>query len=130
MNPGSFPGSPIVYRVRQNLSNPGHTGISSTCDYIINAPPRVRYRRYKYPPDPNNRILYDHKILCCYADPYNEGNTRKTRHNRAWYSSRDPCFSIRGYSLTALHHRVRVYTCLLYTSDAADERSSVDLGGR
>ena len=25
---------------------------------------------------------------------------------------------------------VRVCTCLLYTSDAADERSSVDLGGR
>ena len=24
----------------------------------------------------------------------------------------------------------RFYTCLLYTSDAADERSSVDLGGR
>ena len=24
----------------------------------------------------------------------------------------------------------RVYACLLYTSDAADERSSVDLGGR
>ena len=24
----------------------------------------------------------------------------------------------------------RVYVCLLYTSDAADERSSVDLGGR
>ena len=24
----------------------------------------------------------------------------------------------------------RVNTCLLYTSDAADERSSVDLGGR
>ena len=24
----------------------------------------------------------------------------------------------------------RHYTCLLYTSDAADERSSVDLGGR
>ena len=23
-----------------------------------------------------------------------------------------------------------LYTCLLYTSDAADERSSVDLGGR
>ena len=29
-------------------------------------------------------------------------------------------------------HELRVYksTCLLYTSDAADERSSVDLGGR
>src|SRR5678815_559265 len=26
--------------------------------------------------------------------------------------------------------RSRNYTCLLYTSDAADERSSVDLGGR
>ena len=25
---------------------------------------------------------------------------------------------------------VRISTCLLYTSDAADERSSVDLGGR
>ena len=24
----------------------------------------------------------------------------------------------------------QIYTCLLYTSDAADERSSVDLGGR
>ena len=24
----------------------------------------------------------------------------------------------------------RTYSCLLYTSDAADERSSVDLGGR
>ena len=26
--------------------------------------------------------------------------------------------------------RYRTITCLLYTSDAADERSSVDLGGR
>ena len=26
--------------------------------------------------------------------------------------------------------RAYVYACLLYTSDAADERSSVDLGGR
>ena len=26
--------------------------------------------------------------------------------------------------------RLPLYTCLLYTSDAADERSSVDLGGR
>ena len=27
-------------------------------------------------------------------------------------------------------HRDQAYFCLLYTSDAADERSSVDLGGR
>ena len=25
---------------------------------------------------------------------------------------------------------LKIYFCLLYTSDAADERSSVDLGGR
>ena len=30
----------------------------------------------------------------------------------------------------ALSHRARPQACLLYTSDAADERSSVDLGGR
>ena len=30
----------------------------------------------------------------------------------------------------ALHHKIIDQPCLLYTSDAADERSSVDLGGR
>ena len=29
-----------------------------------------------------------------------------------------------------LAHQILVHDCLLYTSDAADERSSVDLGGR
>ena len=29
-----------------------------------------------------------------------------------------------------MQHDFYVYFCLLYTSDAADERSSVDLGGR
>ena len=28
------------------------------------------------------------------------------------------------------HGQINIRTCLLYTSDAADERSSVDLGGR
>ena len=28
------------------------------------------------------------------------------------------------------HKWTQIHTCLLYTSDAADERSSVDLGGR
>ena len=31
---------------------------------------------------------------------------------------------------TTTTERILFYTCLLYTSDAADERSSVDLGGR
>ena len=34
------------------------------------------------------------------------------------------------YTLTVLELIGRVHDCLLYTSDAADERSSVDLGGR
>ena len=33
-------------------------------------------------------------------------------------------------SLVSLYSKVQDITCLLYTSDAADERSSVDLGGR
>ena len=48
-------------------------------------------------------------------------------------------FALRQADLPALHGgyasrlslpRLRPWTCLLYTSDAADERSSVDLGGR
>ena len=30
----------------------------------------------------------------------------------------------------SLDNKFETYSCLLYTSDAADERSSVDLGGR
>ena len=33
-------------------------------------------------------------------------------------------------AIAATDARLAVLTCLLYTSDAADERSSVDLGGR
>src|SRR5678815_6022409 len=33
-------------------------------------------------------------------------------------------------TLVQMGATVRIYPCLLYTSDAADERSSVDLGGR
>ena len=34
-------------------------------------------------------------------------------------------------TISNYHRKVaQAYTCLLYTSDAADERSSVDLGGR
>src|SRR5678809_1103333 len=37
---------------------------------------------------------------------------------------------ITWYARDANGNVMSVYTCLLYTSDAADERSSVDLGGR
>ena len=36
-------------------------------------------------------------------------------------------FSSRNHMNVAVHNRL---TCLLYTSDAADEEDSVDLGGR
>mgnify|MGYP003381492446 CR=1 FL=1 len=39
----------------------------------------------------------------------------------------DVCYDIRG---PVLEEAKRLEDCLLYTSDAADERSSVDLGGR
>ena len=35
-----------------------------------------------------------------------------------------------GLAANQVHEPVQVCVCLLYTSDAADERSSVDLGGR
>ena len=43
----------------------------------------------------------------------------------------DPPFNI-GYLYHGYDDRLKTedYLCLLYTSDAADERSSVDLGGR
>ena len=38
---------------------------------------------------------------------------------------------VTGVSMANVKVRLpETYTCLLYTSDAADERSSVDLGGR
>ena len=41
------------------------------------------------------------------------------------WRERDVVDLLRAWSKTGRH-----FTCLLYTSDAADERSSVDLGGR
>ena len=37
---------------------------------------------------------------------------------------------VRGMKMDLFPRPFRVQGCLLYTSDAADERSSVDLGGR
>ena len=37
---------------------------------------------------------------------------------------------MKALMLRTAHYPNHLYTCLLYTSDAADERSSVDLGGR
>ena len=43
---------------------------------------------------------------------------------------KDDCSSIALIHLLFTFSLKKVYSCLLYTSDAADERSSVDLGGR
>ena len=43
-----------------------------------------------------------------------------------------PAIEVVNIGLIKIHpeHWTKTYNCLLYTSDAADERSSVDLGGR
>ena len=49
-----------------------------------------------------------------------------TRNNAKRYSALRPA----AKRIRQAAPRHRTYCCLLYTSDAADERSSVDLGGR
>ena len=51
-----------------------------------------------------------------------DGRFERNRQHRAWVE-----FGDEGLVQPAAGH---VDACLLYTSDAADERSSVDLGGR
>eukprot|EP00658_Telonema_sp_P-2_P050634 TRINITY_DN38658_c0_g1_i1.p2 TRINITY_DN38658_c0_g1~~TRINITY_DN38658_c0_g1_i1.p2 ORF type:complete len:100 (-),score=7.30 TRINITY_DN38658_c0_g1_i1:32-331(-) len=41
-----------------------------------------------------------------------------------------PDLQIGGYIVTLNHLHIYLPSCLLYTSDAADEEDSVDLGGR
>src|SRR5678815_1302223 len=50
-----------------------------------------------------------------------------------WHEQKDDADRVLHYTCTPsemLSHPGMAYVCLLYTSDAADERSSVDLGGR
>src|SRR5678816_3363161 len=59
---------------------------------------------------------------------------RVSECGRTEYSNVDPARLPRGRKTEELdirlsHCRAQRLTCLLYTSDAADERSSVDLGG-
>src|SRR5678815_3756082 len=47
-----------------------------------------------------------------------------------YLSQKDKALQKQGWNLPSEARLGRVRDCLLYTSDAADERSSVDLGGR
>ena len=59
--------------------------------------------------------------MCIRDSPYLEQGGRETfTTNDTWFTQ--------GVNLTPL--KGLLINCLLYTSDAADERSSVDLGGR
>ena len=61
------------------------------------------------------------------GDVYKRQVSRSTQHKPGRYSLSLSLF------LDSLIRSIEVgslYACLLYTSDAADERSSVDLGGR
>ena len=57
----------------------------------------------------------------CIRDRY--GTTVLQADNMGMYSPQGRALLMQGGAQTV------VYACLLYTSDAADERSSVDLGG-
>ena len=46
------------------------------------------------------------------------------------FTSMSKTFSMAGWRMGFAVGNERIIACLLYTSDAADERSSVDLGGR
>ena len=46
------------------------------------------------------------------------------------YATQDEYFMRREIFENNIKEINKINTCLLYTSDAADERSSVDLGGR
>ena len=51
------------------------------------------------------------------------------------FPSRANCYPEQSFRISVAGHECRIFfilvnVCLLYTSDAADERSSVDLGGR
>ena len=58
-----------------------------------------------------------------YKRQVREGARRNAFHRRDWRSRAVP-------SVKATSRSTKRRDCLLYTSDAADERSSVDLGGR
>ena len=57
---------------------------------------------------------------------------KRQQHDRArvWWESLLGGDRSVGLAPVSVFGFLRISTCLLYTSDAADERSSVDLGGR
>ena len=59
----------------------------------------------------------------CIRDSSHTGRPRKNARERAEAI-------LREFNIEELAPRFAYWICLLYTSDAADERSSVDLGGR
>src|SRR5678809_1643307 len=58
-----------------------------------------------------------------------EGQGQYVR-NAAIHDTYSRCVTVHGTNDLRIQNNVTFNTCLLYTSDAADERSSVDLGGR
>src|SRR5678815_707165 len=73
-----------------------------------------------------------HRVAVCWTGPNGaeqEGVYIPRRDTSALFNH-----LVGGRLFPGHHHRARIHVrdddCLLYTSDAADERSSVDLGGR
>ena len=66
--------------------------------------------------------VYKRQVQRWYADPILDPKTGKDYTLRTVFTH--------DHFGPSTHQQHGLYACLLYTSDAADERSSVDLGGR
>src|SRR5664280_1922527 len=78
------------------------------------------------------RIKADSDILPSYiTSPIpRRGSTRCASGARSPEAPRDPCSYTTGVIPSLKKSISRCIVCLLYTSDAADEEDSVDIGGR
>ena len=64
------------------------------------------------------------------AGTYAQNNTPDLSTLDAYIADAIQKFDQPGLAVGIVKDGALLYSCLLYTSDAADERSSVDLGGR
>src|SRR5678815_1970278 len=82
-----------------------------------------KIEEYKLHIDTHRILIFYYKIACLY---FGSGDNAKAIEYLNLIINRKPDLRTDLHCYSRLLHLI----CLLYTSDAADERSSVDLGGR
>ena len=95
-----------------------------TIDFLLmlRRPPRSTLDRSSAASDVYKRQIIS--LLSCKENPQNEAKT-EAKNQSQMNTSQEPSDASGTGSNATMNS-----DCLLYTSDAADERSSVDLGGR